>query len=209
MNSCSSQSASSVSWILRENVRSLREEDVLGELLRDGAAALDDVAGAQIGECRAHRAPEIDAEMAVEAPVLGRDHRLGQVFRHLVDAQRLAEEIAERGDKRAVRREQRHRRPPLGHRKVLGRGQGQREIAERAPAQDRHPQRRDEAPLPPAPARPPFPRRLLLRRGLGRPPLAAIGRIGTQIEILSRHARAFSTASGTRGSRTGPAPKSP
>ena len=53
--------------------------------------------------------------MAVEAPVLGGDHRLRQVARHVLEPQRLAEEIAEGGHERAVGGEQRHRGPPLGH----------------------------------------------------------------------------------------------
>ena len=53
---CSSHSASSVSWILRARLRSGRQEQVLGELLGDRAAALDDMAGAQIGRPRRARA---------------------------------------------------------------------------------------------------------------------------------------------------------
>ena len=39
------------------------EEDVLGELLRDGRAALDEAAGLQVGEDRAAEAGRVDAPM--------------------------------------------------------------------------------------------------------------------------------------------------
>ncbi len=61
-----------------------RQEQVLGELLGDRAAALDDMAGGEIGDRGADEPDRIDAEMAIEAAVLGRDHRLGQVGRHLL-----------------------------------------------------------------------------------------------------------------------------
>ncbi len=79
------------------------KEQVLGELLGDRAAALDDMAGAQIAESGAQQADRIDAEMAVEAAVLGGDHRSRQVGRHLLEPQRLAEQIAEGGDERCRR----------------------------------------------------------------------------------------------------------
>ena len=90
------------------------QEQDLGELLGDRAAALDDMAGAQIGDRGAHQPDRVDAEMAVEAAVLGRDHRLRQVGRHLLQGQRLAEQIAEGGDQAAVGGEDRDARPPLG-----------------------------------------------------------------------------------------------
>jgi hypothetical protein len=53
-----------------------REEEILGELLRDRAAALDDMAGAQIDEDGADETERVDAEMAVETPILGGDDRV-------------------------------------------------------------------------------------------------------------------------------------
>ena len=53
-----------------------RQEQVFGELLGDRAAALDEMPGGEIGERGAQQPDRIDAEMAVEAAVLGRDHRL-------------------------------------------------------------------------------------------------------------------------------------
>src|SRR3546814_17992241 len=52
------------------------EEDILGELLGDRRAALHHMAGAQIGVSGAQQADRIDAEMAVEAAVLGGDQGL-------------------------------------------------------------------------------------------------------------------------------------
>ena len=72
-----------------------RQEQDLGELLGDRAAALHDMAGAQIGDGGAQQTDRIDAEMAVETPVLGRDDRLRQIGRHLLQRQRLPEQIAE------------------------------------------------------------------------------------------------------------------
>ena len=43
---------------------------VLHVLLRDGAAALHDPAGPQVGQRSPQRRPEVDSMMAVEAPVL-------------------------------------------------------------------------------------------------------------------------------------------
>jgi hypothetical protein len=50
----------------------VRQEQVLGELLGDGGPALHHAAGLGIGHQRADGAVEVDAEMLVEAPILGR-----------------------------------------------------------------------------------------------------------------------------------------
>jgi hypothetical protein len=49
----------------------IAQEQVLGELLRDGGAALHDAAGFGVGNKGARGAGEIDPEMLVEAPVFG------------------------------------------------------------------------------------------------------------------------------------------
>ena len=71
-----------------------RQEQVLGELLGDGRAALDDMAGSKIGEGRAHDAEDIDAEMMPEPPVLGGDQGVGQAGRQLVDGEPFTGVIA-------------------------------------------------------------------------------------------------------------------
>ena len=71
-----------------------RQEQVLGELLGDRAAALDAWPAREVDQERADEPERIDAEMAVEAAVLGRDHRLRQVGRHVLQPQLVAEEVA-------------------------------------------------------------------------------------------------------------------
>ena len=74
----SSQMAYIASSSFRAMVRSGAQEQVLGELLGDGRAALHHGAGRQIADAGAHEADRIDAEMIVEAAVLGGDHRRGR-----------------------------------------------------------------------------------------------------------------------------------
>ena len=74
---------------LRSIVRSFAQEQVLGELLRDRGAALHDAAGARVGDQRADGAGEVDAEMLVEAPILGGEHRLDQVIGQLLERDRV------------------------------------------------------------------------------------------------------------------------
>ncbi len=62
-----------------------REEQILGELLGDGRAALDHGARFEIAEGRAHEPERIDAEMLVEAAVLGGEHGLGEVRRQMLE----------------------------------------------------------------------------------------------------------------------------
>ena len=78
------------------------EEQVLGELLRNRRAALHHAAGPRIGGKRAKQAGNIDAEMLVEAPVLGRQHRLDQVVGKLLERDRIVVPDAARADLVAV-----------------------------------------------------------------------------------------------------------
>ena len=80
----------------------VRQEQVLGELLGDRGAALHHAAGARIGEHRAQRAGEVDAEMLVEAAVLGGEHRLDQVVGKLLKRHRIVVPDAARADLGAV-----------------------------------------------------------------------------------------------------------
>src|SRR6266853_5629208 len=116
------------------------EEEHFGELLGDCAAALNDVPSTEIGHGGAHQADRVDPEMAVEAAVLGRDDRLRQIGRHLLQGQRLAEQSAEIGQRAAILGEDRDGRAALRRPELTGIGQGQREIAERAAAKDGRPQ---------------------------------------------------------------------
>ena len=60
-----------------------REEQVLGELLRDRAAALDHAASLQVGEGGAHDPSQIKAGVLEEPPVLHRQDGVDQMAGHL------------------------------------------------------------------------------------------------------------------------------
>src|SRR5690606_4705714 len=61
------------------------EEQVLGELLGDRGAALQRLLALRIAHQRAQRAYDVDAEMLVEAAVLGRERRLDEIVGQLVE----------------------------------------------------------------------------------------------------------------------------
>ena len=121
-----------------------RQKQVLGELLGYRAAALDDTAGREIDEPGAQKPDRIDAEMAVEAAILGGDYRFRQIGRHLLQGQGLTEKIAECRQEAAVGREDRGARAPLTLRQLAGIGQGEGKIAENAGADDRRPQQQQD-----------------------------------------------------------------
>ena len=81
------------------------EEAGLGELLADRAAALAHPAGAQVAHHRPGDAPGVDADMAVEAPVLDGEKGLADMRRQLGDRHRLADDRAAAGDRLAVGRQ--------------------------------------------------------------------------------------------------------
>jgi hypothetical protein len=121
------------------------QEQVLGELLGDRAAALHDVARPEVRHGGAQEPDGIDAEVVIEPPVLGRDHRLRQVLRHFLDVDRLAEQVAVCRDERAVEGEHGDAGPALRNREVGGAGQRQREISQHQRQQDDAPEPRDQA----------------------------------------------------------------
>ena len=61
------------------------EEDVLGELLRDGRAALHEAAGFQVGENRTAEAGRVDAPVRIEAPVFDGEYGVDEVPRQRPD----------------------------------------------------------------------------------------------------------------------------
>jgi hypothetical protein len=108
--------------------------------------------------------------MAVEAAILGRDHRLRQPRRHLFQGQRLAEQIAKGGDGAAVIGEDGDARPALGDCELIGVGQGEGEIGKRPAADDQPPQKYEKPKLEEAaenPAATAAPRRAARRRRIG------------------------------------------
>ena len=62
----------------------MREEEILDELLRDGARTLLDLAGLQVDERGARDALEVEAVVAVEASVLDGDDGLLQGVGHVL-----------------------------------------------------------------------------------------------------------------------------
>ena len=85
------------------------QEQVLRKLLGDRRAALSDTAGLRIGHQRARRAGDVDAEMVVEAAVLGGERRLDQVVRKILERNRIIVLDAAAADRIAVAIEERYR----------------------------------------------------------------------------------------------------
>ena len=85
------------------------EEQVLRQLLGDRRAALPHAAGLRVGHQRAHGAGDVDAEMIVEAAVLGGERRLDQVVRKILQRNRIIVLDAAAADRIAVAVEKRHR----------------------------------------------------------------------------------------------------
>ncbi|MGY3422555.1 hypothetical protein ACVWZW_003030 [Bradyrhizobium sp. F1.13.4] len=108
------------------------QEQVLGELLGDRGAALADAAGLGVGDERARGAGDVDAEMLVEAAVLGRERRLDQHVRKIFQRDRIVVLDAAAADRVAVAVEEGHREIGLLQ-PVLVRG-----LAERGDGEGQH-----------------------------------------------------------------------
>ena len=78
------------------------QEQIFGELLRQRRAALDHAAGLGVGDEGARGAGDVDAEMVVEAAVLGGEHRLDQIVGKLVERHRIVMPYAAGADLVAV-----------------------------------------------------------------------------------------------------------
>ena len=85
------------------------QEQVLGQLLRDRRTALANAAGLRVGHQRARGAGDVDAEMVVEAAVFGRQRRLDQIVRKILERDRIVVLDAAAADRVAVAVEERHR----------------------------------------------------------------------------------------------------
>ena len=110
------------------------EKRILGELLRDRAAAFTHAAGSEIVEGGAQDAARIDPPVMVEAPILDRDEGVGHIFGQLGGIDRLADDGAAPRNRRAVRRQQGDRR----RRRRLQRFRQRR--GDRQPGDDQHEQ---------------------------------------------------------------------
>ena len=80
----------------------VRQEQVLGQLLRDRRAALDDAAAAGIDGQGAQSADRVDAPMLVETPVLGREGGLHEIIREFLELVGIVEVQAAPPDLLAV-----------------------------------------------------------------------------------------------------------
>jgi hypothetical protein len=121
-----------------------RQEQVLGELLGERRAALDGAPGAQVGPRGAGDPPKIEAEVLVEAAVLGGDDGEREFRRQLRERDRLAPDRADARDFRSVGGEHDHRRRARRAERALDIGQVVGEIGERAEGDDRAPDQNGE-----------------------------------------------------------------
>ena len=124
-------------------VRLRAEEQILGELLGDGRAALDHAAGGGVAERGAHQPERIDAEMRVEAAVLGREHGLDEIRRQHVEPHMAAAQ-ASLGEHGAVLGEDGHVGRPVVERGDDGIGNAGDEIDDRRAQHDAAPDRRQQ-----------------------------------------------------------------
>ena len=111
-------------------IEGLAKAEKLCHLLRDGRPAVTLQRAAAVGHVDADRAGDAaraDAQMAVEAPVLGRDHGLFQDGGDLVGGHRT-EGLAAPGKDAAVAVQHRHRAAGAAVEQILGIGQGGVEI---------------------------------------------------------------------------------
>ncbi len=86
----------------------IAQEQVLGELLGDRGAALPHPAGLRVGDEGARRAGDVDAEMVVEAAVLGGQGRLDQIVRKILQRDGIIVLDAAAADRIAVTVEEGH-----------------------------------------------------------------------------------------------------
>ena len=83
------------------------EEQVLRELLGDRRAALPHAAGLRVGDKRAEGAGDVDAEVIVEAAVLGGERRLDEIVGKVLERNRIVVLDAAAADRIAVAIEKR------------------------------------------------------------------------------------------------------
>ena len=85
------------------------QEQVFRQLLGDRRTALAHPAGLRVGDQRARGAGDVDAEMVVEAAVLGRQRRLDQIVRKILQRNGIIVLDAAAADRIAVAVEEGHR----------------------------------------------------------------------------------------------------
>ena len=102
------------------------QKQVLRHLLGDRRPSLNDAPGLEVGLHGPRQADDVEAEVAKEAPVLGRQHGLDQGPGQFVEPGRPAVDVADDGKLGAVGGQHRHRRAAGGvegllHVRQLGR----------------------------------------------------------------------------------------
>ena len=136
----------------------LRQEEILGELLRDGRAALRDGAVQDVGDESAPDAEGVDAVMFVKAAVLDGDECLRHVAGHFPQRQRRAGEIATARERAPLYVDDLDRRLPLRNFQRLDRWQMCADPGDEADAADGEPQADHQAPVGNAAEARPMPR---------------------------------------------------
>jgi len=125
----------------------LRQEQVLGELLRQGRAALRDAAMQDVGHGRAQNAPGVDAVMRIEPPVFDGDEGLRQIGRQILQCDIGAGHFAARRQHAAVEADDLDGRRPLRNFQRLDRRQMRADIDHDADDRDHAPQAEHGAPI--------------------------------------------------------------
>jgi len=125
----------------------VREEHVFGELLGNRRPALHHTACAEICEGGTREPLRIDAEMAVEAPVLGRQYGHRQPGRHFLELHKPAEQIAVCRDRLAGGIDEDEARTALEHVDALERRQREPEERQHAGTGCTRPQPGNESPF--------------------------------------------------------------
>ena len=125
----------------------LGQEQILGELLGDGRAALRGAAAQHVGDQRAHDSERVDAVMRVEAAILDGDEGLRHVVGQLAQRHRGAAHVAARGERRAVGAEDQDRGRALGNFERLDRRQVDADPDQNADRADDRPQGENGGPI--------------------------------------------------------------
>jgi hypothetical protein len=125
----------------------LGQEQILGELLGQGRAALRGAAMQHVGNESARDAQRIDAAMGVEAAILDGDEGVRHVIRQFADWHRGAAHVAARRQGRAGVAEDQHRRRALRNFQRLDRRQAHADKDQHADGGDQRPQRQHRAPI--------------------------------------------------------------
>ena len=125
----------------------LGEEEVLGELLGQGRAALKSALPGHVAHDCPRYAEWVDAEMLIKPPVLDRDEGLGQIGREVDEPDRRPAGVAAIGDERAVVGEDGDVGRAFRHRQLVDRRQLARLIGDKPRERDHAPDAKHEGPI--------------------------------------------------------------